>query len=153
MLGLHPTIERFRYKATSSQCNAVSQPCLAPFSHSRWQKHHVNHVPYHVEHINNNLHIMSFMKTGQICEPKCFQWRPLVRYVHLPGAPKMSADFLLPLVGILQTLIPVWVSNYVPSKVWDEITNQFLNFNGATIEVWEWMSNFNAHFLMDVNER
>ena len=33
------------------------------------------------------------------------------------------------------TLIPAWISNYMLSKVWDEITYPFLNFNGATVEV------------------
>ena len=33
------------------------------------------------------------------------------------------------------TLIPAWISNYMPSKVWDEITYPFLNFNGCTVEV------------------
>ena len=33
------------------------------------------------------------------------------------------------------TLIPAWISNHMPSKVWDEITYPFLNFNGATVEV------------------
>ena len=33
------------------------------------------------------------------------------------------------------TLIPAWISNYVPRKVWDEITYPFLNFNGCTVEV------------------
>ena len=33
------------------------------------------------------------------------------------------------------TLIPAWISNHMPGKVWDEITNPFLNFNGATVEV------------------
>ena len=33
------------------------------------------------------------------------------------------------------TLIPACISNYMPSKVWDEITNPFLNFNGATVDV------------------
>ena len=28
----------------------------------------------------------------------------------------------------------------MPSKVWDEITYPFPNFNGATVEVWEWIS-------------
>ena len=27
-------------------------------------------------------------------------------------------------------------------KVWDEITYPFPNFNGATVEVWKWISNF-----------
>ena len=33
------------------------------------------------------------------------------------------------------TLIPAWISNHTPSKVWDEITYPFLNFNGCTVEV------------------
>ena len=36
------------------------------------------------------------------------------------------------------------------SKVWDEITYPFPNFNGATAEVWEWMSNSIPHFMTDV---
>ena len=38
----------------------------------------------------------------------------------------------------------------MPSKVWDEITYPFPNFNGATVEVWEWISNFIPHFMMNV---
>ena len=34
-------------------------------------------------------------------------------------------------------------------KVWDEITYPFLNFNGCTVEVQEWLSNFFSHFIMD----
>ena len=33
------------------------------------------------------------------------------------------------------TLIPAWISNYMPGRVWGEITYPFLNFNGATVEV------------------
>ena len=36
--------------------------------------------------------------------------------------------------------------NYIHYNVWDEITYPFLNFNGATVEVYEWMSNFIPHF-------
>ena len=36
------------------------------------------------------------------------------------------------------------------SKVQDEITNPFPNFNGCTVEVWEWISNFIPHFITDV---
>ena len=32
-------------------------------------------------------------------------------------------------------LIPAWISNYMPRKVFDEITYPFLNFNGCTVEV------------------
>ena len=40
------------------------------------------------------------------------------------------------------TWIPALMRNYVSYKMWDKITKLFLNFNGATIEDWEWMSNF-----------
>ena len=30
--------------------------------------------------------------------------------------------------------------------MWDEITYPFLNFNGATVEVYEWISNFLPYF-------
>ena len=43
-------------------------------------------------------------------------------------------------------LIPIWISNHVSSKVWDEITYPFPNFNGCAIEFWEWISNFIPHF-------
>ena len=45
------------------------------------------------------------------------------------------------------TLIPAWISNYIHYKVWDEITYPFPNFNGVTVEVWEWISNFIPCFL------
>ena len=34
------------------------------------------------------------------------------------------------------TYIPAWISNHIPSKMWDENTYPFPNFNGATVEVW-----------------
>ena len=45
------------------------------------------------------------------------------------------------------TLIPSWISNcnYIHSKVLDEITYSFLNFNACTVEVWEWLSNVISH--------
>ena len=43
------------------------------------------------------------------------------------------------------TLIPAWISNYVHCKMWDEITYPSPNFNGCTVEVWEWISNFIPH--------
>ena len=43
-----------------------------------------------------------------------------------------------------------WMSNHMLSKVWGEITYPFPNFNGCTVEVWEWLSNFMPHFIKDV---
>ena len=42
--------------------------------------------------------------------------------------------------------MPSWISNNIHYKVWDEITSPFPNFNGATVEVWKWRSNFIPHF-------
>ena len=35
-------------------------------------------------------------------------------------------------------------------KMWDETAYPFPNFNGVTVEVWEWISNFILHIIMDV---
>ena len=50
----------------------------------------------------------------------------------------------------LLTLIPPWISDHIPSKVWVEITYPFPNFNGTTVEVSEWISNFIPYFITDV---
>ena len=57
-----------------------------------------------------------------------------------PGAPFTNID---------------WLKNPSTDKlshaqVWDEITYPFPNFNGYTVEVWEWISYFIPHFEMDV---
>ena len=44
---------------------------------------------------------------------------------------KLGESPFLPLDKTL--LIPAWISNYMPIKVWDEITYPFPNFNGCTI--------------------
>ena len=48
------------------------------------------------------------------------------------------------------TNIPAWMSNHMPRKLWNEITYPFPNFNGVTIEVWEWISNLIPHIIMAV---
>ena len=48
------------------------------------------------------------------------------------------------------TLIPAWISNHMPSKVWDEITYPLPNFSACSIKVWEWISSFIPHFMIDV---
>ena len=44
-------------------------------------------------------------------------------------------------------VVPPKISNYIHLKVWDETTYSFLNFNGASIEVDEWVSNFTPYFI------
>ena len=48
------------------------------------------------------------------------------------------------------TLTPTWISNYMYHNIWDENTFPFPDFNGATVEVWEWISNFIPHFTEQV---
>ena len=44
------------------------------------------------------------------------------------------------------TLIPRWISNHMPSKVWGEITYLYPNFNSCAFEVW----NVTLHFIKNV---
>ena len=37
------------------------------------------------------------------------------------------------------------------SKMWDDIIYPFPNFNGFTVEVWEWINNFIPHFIIQVS--
>ena len=57
----------------------------------------------------------------------------------------ITLSALMPLYSHGLTLIPVWISTYIHYKVWDEIDYSFWNFNGAAVEVWEWISNFILH--------
>ena len=41
------------------------------------------------------------------------------------------------------TLIPAMISNYIDHNTWSEITC-------GTVEIWEWISNFILHIIMDV---
>ena len=47
----------------------------------------------------------------------------------------------------IATILACWS---LEPEMWDEITSPFPNFNCATIEVCEWISNFIPHFIMDV---
>ena len=52
--------------------------------------------------------------------------------------------------GLVAVTICAWISNHMPSEVWDEITYPLPNFNGCTFGVWEWISYFIPYFIMDV---
>ena len=49
-------------------------------------------------------------------------------HLHVMSLPVVSS-------GTFLNLILAWISNDTHYKVWDEITNPFPNFNGATVEV------------------
>ena len=48
-------------------------------------------------------------------------------------------------------LIPAWISNHTHSEVCGEITYLSPSFNGAIVEVWEWISAFIPNFIMDLS--
>ena len=55
--------------------------------------------------------------------------------------------------GILQgPLLLTWINfnPIMPTKMWDTVIYPFPNFNGATVEVWDSISNFIPHFIMDI---
>ena len=43
--------------------------------------------------------------------------------------------------------VNIWTRNYIHNKVLDVITNPFPKFNGAVVEVWEWISNLIPRFI------
>ena len=45
--------------------------------------------------------------------------------------------------------IPAWISNHKLNKVRNRINYLLPNFNFKTVEVYEWISNFTQHFIMD----
>ena len=63
--------------------------------------------------------------------------RPHLALALAPGfTPSVSTSSLCgPFYWHGLTLSPAWISNYIHCKIWDEITNAFLNFNGCTVEV------------------
>ena len=66
---------------------------------------------------------------------------------------KWKLDYLNTLTSVALLLTSINFNPnmaHMPSKVWDEITYPFPNFNVATVEVWEWINNFIPHFIMDV---
>ena len=48
------------------------------------------------------------------------------------------------------TLIPVWISKHTHSKLRYEITYPSPNFNGCIVDVWEMISKFISHFIMNL---
>ena len=60
--------------------------------------------------MTNVLHLLNCVEYGVICD-------------HAMARHSRLNHFL------------AWISDYISSKVWDEITYPFLNFNGTTVEV------------------
>ena len=96
--------------------------------------------------------------------PMQFWWRSFLFLYEIDNDDKMpsksrdiSWQFLVPRLKIkmnafclgcnnssIQTLtsMAAWISNYIHYKTWDDIIFPFPNFNGATVEVSEWINIF-----------
>ena len=95
---------------------------------------------------------LHFMLIWQWCE-LYYVWWEAIKLFWIFESLNISASVFIenPVVSISiwgsfywhgWTLIPVWISNHLPSKVWDNITHPLPNFNSCTMDVWEWISNF-----------
>ena len=74
-----------------------------------------------------------------------FTLHPSLRFVvvwYRPAYIHPSGAFILICLNKTQA----WISHHMLIKVWDKCTYPFPNFNGATVEAWEWMSNFFSDF-------
>ena len=100
---------------------------------------------------NGTALVFFFRKSALLDHDSIMTWCPLYRILFevLPGLGVLSDTWSLFYQHGL-TLIPAWISNRMPSKLWEEITHPFPNFNVFTANVWEWIRNFILHFIMDV---
>ena len=99
-----------------------------------------------------NNHVIRMLYVGGVKQTwmKCISGAPFTNHC-LTGINGMLEQWhLKPFYIHGLNLIPAYISNYMPNKMWDEITYLFPNFSGVTIEGWEWISNFIPHFIMGV---
>ena len=73
-----------------------------------------------------------------------------LNHAHSSCSDVLRVRYQGPLLLTWLNLIPAWISYHMPRKVWDEITYSFTNFNGCTVEVWKWVSDFIPRFIMNV---
>ena len=118
-------------------------------------------------HSEDNIFICIFLKEFCLCiwvriyhffpkSPKSVNksWLVWEMVWHQTGdkpSPKPKPMMTLFKYANMVTRVSPWLSNQMPSKVWVEIIYPFSNFNGSTIEVWEWLSNFIPHFNDECN--
>ena len=68
--------------------------------------------------------------------PNCF--------IHLDGH---SVQDLRTMILTHGNIISVWISNHMLHEVWNDITYPFPNFNGCTVEIWQFISDFTSNFI------
>ena len=102
--------------------------------------------------LENIFYINYFVLSYSIDVVSTFSYKKCLTFVSM-GVREMTGYDVIPgMRPLLHGLdvIPAWIYNHRPSKVWDEITYPFQNFNGCAVEFWEWISNFIPHMIMNV---
>ena len=86
--------------------------------------------PLYIKHVSRVTHFTSRYDRNEIYRYPMSRWIAVIS-----GNDKAFCYHGL-------TWIPVWISNHMSNKLWDEISYPFLIFNGCTVEGWGWISNF-----------
>ena len=81
------------------------------------------------------------------------QWYTLYVLLCTYGSQLISQNApSAPFTNMVELKSTAWISHYIHYKMWDKITYPFPNFNGAPVEVWEWISDCIPHFTVEVWE-
>ena len=144
---IHKRSEQIQYKAINEWLQISHRNIqFRAFLYCTWSQMELNRISCHVKIVVNRWFPISAICLAQ------FRAQTLRKADNLPAIRSVK---ILSVIGEQRlfyrhrlTLIPAWISNH--SKMRDKITNPWPNLNGATIEVWEWMSNFIPRIIMDV---
>ena len=108
--------------------------CLHIPQYQNWKRKTVWHMPRTIFQSVINKYIVNSLPSGRYDKNFRYVIFKIISIIHQNRL----------------TLILAWISNHMPGEMWEEITLAFPNLNGATIEVWERLSYFIPHYIMDV---
>ena len=89
---------------------------------------------FHFQRIYIMLYVWLFAKQYTTKPIHCWGWNIIVFNTKYPKP-----------ISLAWILVAAWIINYIHYKGWSEVIYPFPNFNGGTVEVWEWISNFIQH--------
>ena len=124
-------------EGTAKSINSCSQKRLLNVSQERWLNiSHSNHMSagnYQYATLNSYCQNRSSIMSKSMHISQRSLWN-------------VPQSFYISQGSYEHSFIPAWICNHIHYKMSSEITYPFPNFNGCTIEVWEWTSDFIPHF-------